>query len=349
MTTSSKDLILRIPSSFSIAGCFFIMVTYIIFPQFHKKRHVEIVFYIALNDLIGSVGICLGAVPSGTVACWFQSFTTTYNFLVSIFWTIVIMYQLYVLIQHKKPIENLIPCHLICWLFPLITALLPLTTNTYGVPDDDRGWCYIGNRSNSPSWGLSVWEIVAFYLWLWLAVAIIIIFFVLISFRLWRANSLFLLLTKKLYRLALYPIAFLVCWGIPSSLLILSDLHYQQYGRLRSAPTNPVYVVDHVLSSLQGFLLASIFAFKNKAVWDAWYNKLFAPRQGYRDTAEDFGVGATPEVFSSSSVSRGEEIRHSILSFSTKSSLLSPNSIFVDLHDRTASDDDGDGYYDDDF
>jgi len=124
-------------------GCVFAVapiLTYVMFPGVRRLRYCELVVYISINDLISSLGVALGAVENGTVACNFQTFSTTAEPVAAGFWTVVIAYQLYYSIYYKKMIRNLLPFHFICWLWPAIVTLLPLSTNSYANPDDESSW-----------------------------------------------------------------------------------------------------------------------------------------------------------------------------------------------------------------
>ena len=135
-----------------MAGSVFVLFSYFYFPKLRKLRHLEVVMYVTANDLIAGVGCCLGRASNGTFACYFQSFSTNYNYLSSIFWTVVITFQLFYIIQRGKFITINWYTHAFCWGFPLIVTMLPLSTNTFGNPDDESDWCFFGNGPNSPSW-----------------------------------------------------------------------------------------------------------------------------------------------------------------------------------------------------
>jgi hypothetical protein len=102
--------------------------------------------------------------------------------------------------------------HLICWGLPLVVTLLPLTTNTYGKMDDDSVWCFITNRSGSPSWGVLVWEIVTFYSWIWLLIAsnVCLIFAALLQIH--QIKDMEASVIWQLRKLCLYPIVAIFCW-----------------------------------------------------------------------------------------------------------------------------------------
>ncbi len=62
-------------------ACFSVILTYIIFKDLRSLRYVELVFYVSINDFIGSVGISLGGQYNNTPGCWFQGISTSMNYL----------------------------------------------------------------------------------------------------------------------------------------------------------------------------------------------------------------------------------------------------------------------------
>jgi uncharacterized membrane protein len=58
-------------------------------------------------------------------------------------------YQLVFIVFGGVRIEDMTRFHVVCFAFPLLVALLPLTTNTYGNDGGDYGWCFIGTRKVS--------------------------------------------------------------------------------------------------------------------------------------------------------------------------------------------------------
>ncbi len=144
---------MRVPAILSCVGCSLIILTFIMFPDLRRLRYIELVFFVAVNVLIASIGAisdfwyfyfhllifltltaggALGNVPNGSFACYFQGFTMTANVVSATFWTVVIAFQLWYVITKGQTIKDLRPFHLVCSGLPLILALLPLSTNAYG-------------------------------------------------------------------------------------------------------------------------------------------------------------------------------------------------------------------------
>lgn len=80
---------------------------------------------------------------------WDLGIVTNYNYLVSIFWTTVLTYDLTRTIRMEQGIKEFRYMHIVCWGLPLLSTLLPLTTNTYSNPENS-GWCFIGNKNTCP-------------------------------------------------------------------------------------------------------------------------------------------------------------------------------------------------------
>lgn len=151
MSWSAAELEMVIPSWCSLAGCVAVIVTYALFYELRRFRHVELVFFVAVNDFFANLGTGFGFTRNGTVACWYQAFSSNFNYLSSAMWTVVMGYQLIFIVFGGVRIEDMTRFHGLCFAFPLIVALLPLTTNTYGNDGTDYGWCFIGTRSVSKS------------------------------------------------------------------------------------------------------------------------------------------------------------------------------------------------------
>lgn len=141
-------LVQHVVGSLAAAGCFAVILTYLIFKDLRSLRYVELVFYVSLNDMIASVGLALGGSKNGSFVCTFQAFVTTMNYLSAIFWTTIISYQLWLAVHYSHTIQQgkMLLIHAICWGIPLLVTLLPLTTNEYGNADDESTWCFIRKK-----------------------------------------------------------------------------------------------------------------------------------------------------------------------------------------------------------
>lgn len=214
----------------------------------------------------------MGYARTGTPECWIQGILTNYNFLSSVLWTVVIAYELFLVVNEMSSTKSLLPFKLFIYIFPLFVTLLPLTTNTYGLPDDDRGWCFIANRkSGSPKWGITTWEILSFYLWLWISILGIAALFLMIFIRLRKLRTVSPAISKYLYRMVLYPIILIVCWTIPT----IEDICAASYEDCHTlVGYEAMDVISKIFPPLQGFLLTVVFFSRNDLVMYEWYRYL---------------------------------------------------------------------------
>lgn len=76
-----NSLLETIAGSIAAFACFTVILTYAIFKDLRSLRYVELVFYVSINDFIGSIGIALGGQYNNTPGCWFQGISTSMNYL----------------------------------------------------------------------------------------------------------------------------------------------------------------------------------------------------------------------------------------------------------------------------
>jgi hypothetical protein len=136
----SYNLQMMIPSIFSISGSLLVAFTYIFFKDLRNLRYVELVYYIALNDIIASIASFLGVLndsdPLGRIACYYQGMSTSINFLSSCFWTVVISYQMWLIVHKGLILKEMKYIHLICWGLPILVGVLPIFYLDYGNQTD---------------------------------------------------------------------------------------------------------------------------------------------------------------------------------------------------------------------
>lgn len=212
----------------------------------------------------------LGDLPSGSSGCWFQGITTNYNFLVSIFFTTVLAYELLSLVRMQQGIQNYKLVYAFCWLFPLIVTLLPLSTNTYSNSDPPAGtgWCFIGNRSDSPKWSLTFWVLMSFYFWIWICIIIVCYLYINIVKQLYRATLYSdMEISGSIITLSLYPILLVFCWSFTSVVDINSSLGSNAYKNVNIEVINALALI---LPSLQGFLHSIIFVIRSQVIQQTW-------------------------------------------------------------------------------
>ena len=173
--------------------------------------------------------------PAGTFACWFQGLVETSCCLISVFWNAVVAYQIYLVVVKKETIQKMFYFHLVCWCWPVVLTILPLSTVTYGNTDSYSAGCYLSNRyaclfhlkvsyvievmlydfrirPNSQSWYILFWEVAAFFLWLWVAIGVIIYYYVLVLIRLGEMQFIPPAITLAVKQLMFYPLIVIICW-----------------------------------------------------------------------------------------------------------------------------------------
>lgn len=304
---------MTIPAIFSILGTSFVIFSYFLFPKFQSQRHVQLVAFVAVNDLFASVGRSFGWSPSHGL-CWFQSISSTFM-LGSIFWSVVILYQLLVILIDRAPIQNLFYFHCFCWGMPLVLTLLSLF-ETLSDSSGGTDICFLANRIDSPG-AIVVWEMVGFYIWLWLAVFVTLILFGLIVWHLWVSKSISLFFTQRLHRLGMYPLVFILCWFIPSCSTIQAAFTmgkvpgFCDTGSMDNDIDNSQSwcIVGLTLISSQGWLLALIFLYRNSDIYMAWRTLLFGASDDSSPFAAYQGPGsvtAEGENLSSNYLSSGQ-------------------------------------------
>ena len=246
-------------ASLSLCCSTMVVTTYLIFSDLQKLRYVELLCYIAMNDIFFSIGTLLGKVEEGSIACFFQGIVGSASCVSSAFWTTVITYQLYLACVEGKVMRHLFWYRVTGILGPLLFALLPLTTNTYA-PDGVGNYCFIDSN------GLFVmWRILSLYLWIILAVVIQTVLLCLIARRLWilqQDSSNVSKIWTSMWKLAWYPAIFILCWT-PDAMVNLD--------KEESALDQDLSLIAILLMTLEGVWFAIVFFFCNKVVRQRWY------------------------------------------------------------------------------
>ena len=84
--------------------------------------------------------ILAGLPNNGTVECYIQAFLTNAFPLATIFWTTTIAYMVFCIIYKSRKIDvNSKEILLVTFALPVVLTLLPLSTETYGSPENEGG------------------------------------------------------------------------------------------------------------------------------------------------------------------------------------------------------------------
>lgn len=179
-----------------------------------------------MSDFFAAVGGLFGNSKNGTFNCFVQSFLTNYFPLTSIFWTVVISYLLFDILQkphlNRKQSMNIERwVHLLCWGFPFLLTVLPLTTTDYGTFDGEDGWCFLRPRTGSPKWTFRFWLFAAFFAWVYIAITIFLIFIVYVAYvvaspsgYLQTDSIITSTIRKAVNKLIWYPVIILLSWFV---------------------------------------------------------------------------------------------------------------------------------------
>lgn len=244
-----------------------IVLSFSLFPDLRQLRYIQLVFFVALNDLIASIAISLGHAENGSFVCWFQGITVTLNYLSSVFWTVVISYQVWLVLERKTIMQDMTNIYIICWGLPVVLALLPLSTNTYGASAAffNCQWCFIADREDSPSWSLSFWAFASFFFWILLSLILTSFFIVRVYFIVKNMADMPEISRYTLRKLVFYPLITLVCW-LPACLIYFLALYgsTSQYGKYLAN----VFALSTATS--QGLLNSAVFLANNELVRSKW-------------------------------------------------------------------------------
>eukprot|EP01032_Pedospumella_encystans_P020686 gene20686-23494_t len=301
----------------SAVGCGLIVLTYLFFPNLRKLRYVELVFYVAINDLMASIGMTFGPSENGSAECWYQGLSSTGNYLSSVFWTSLITYQMYqVVVNEGKVVKNMFYVHCFCWGVPLLLTFIPLSTSTYANPDDEATWCFVADRHNSPPWSQLFWFIVSFYAWLWLAMLCSVYMLVSIVLKLRKLEVVPNLISSTVGKLALYPIIITVCWTVNTIANIYTFSTNKSLNDLNSSWSMMVNL-GIVFATLQGFLNAVVFFGMNPLVREHWgcllydlYLNIFCCNCGAPIMATDPAENDNKKILADLEAARNSHVSH---------------------------------------
>jgi hypothetical protein len=266
-TFIENPLYMAIPSILSAIGAGTIVLSFVVFrKELLKKAYMEVLFYIALSNLLTSVGSSIGIPPDGSGLCWFQGVVTNIFSLSGCLWTMVIPILLLKVLNNKNDSKKSQPvplsAHILCWGIPLIATFIPLVNATYGSPEG--GWCWIVETNRTPAWGLEVWFWVSFYGWIWMTMVTLLCQFVYILYKLQGVST----NTAESFRpvfydLGGYVIIIFICWLTPCvSDFMLSDTETPGYAVLQ--------ILGSILPCSMGLLGAVLFWSRNSKVRNKW-------------------------------------------------------------------------------
>lgn len=229
-------------------------------------------FYISICSIFNSIGICIGLPRNGTIECYLQAFLTNAFPLSVIFWTTAIAYMVFCIIHKAQKIKvDSKPLWAATFVLPVVLTLLPLTTETYGSPEEDD-WCFVKERasSSSPPWTTLFWSIFCFYGWLYLNVLVYIVLLAVTLRHIYtmgrgvHKDSITLSKMKaSLYKLIWYPLITLVVW-LPSAIYDVTELDNDSSGGRYTS--NSSQYLAYLLPTTHGILMCGAFFATNRDV-----------------------------------------------------------------------------------
>lgn len=132
-----------IGSGLSLAGCSFIIVTYLLFPDI-RGYPFKMILILTLFDFLNCIGFILPTYSSSgqSALCHIQAFLLNISTIAGIIWTSIIAYSMYSIFSKensniKKRFKGQI---LFVVVFSLTVGIIPEFTQAYG---RTAGWCWI--------------------------------------------------------------------------------------------------------------------------------------------------------------------------------------------------------------
>ncbi|CAG9334516.1 unnamed protein product [Blepharisma stoltei] len=258
-------------NSLSFIGCFFILLMYLFFKEL-RSFSFRLVQYMSIIDLFHSITLMLPWDESNWW-CIIQASSLQYTALSSIVWSLIIAYALYdsVINQNSKVELNEIKFILVGYLSPILTAIPPFFTNSYGKAE---GWCWMRIREDHYTIDVT-WRFMLFYIPIWIIFIIsIIIYYRIIKyvnkqFKGVADSSEFNLKKALIRRLILYPLITFFCY-----LLVTVRRIYDFFDPRESY--FPLAESSAIMISLTGFFNAFVYGFTSSvryAIKQAWASR----------------------------------------------------------------------------
>jgi len=240
-------------SILSLLGCLFIICAYLYFKEI-RNLAFRLVFYLSIIDAIHSLVFMIPNYRDNdgdSVLCKIQAVGLTFFTLADVLITAEIALVLYVAVVKEKPIEKLEKWLLAVSLgMPLIAAILPFTTSSYG---NAKGWCWIPDEGTH-----IVWIIITLYGPLWVIIAFnIYAYFSVIQ----KINTQINMISEKedfkrqlVRKLKFYPIILVICY--------LPDTVNRIYDFVNSNdPSYALTMIAGASTCLTGILNALLYGF----------------------------------------------------------------------------------------
>jgi len=168
-------------STFSFLGAGFIIANFFAFKDFRSNFAFKLILFVAIGDVLNSLGNFLGSPRDESFLCYLQGFLTQFGDIVSFAWVTAIASVIYkVITAETPPTRNDVErwyrrIHAMIWPTTLLLSILPFFSDSYG---NDNGLCWI--TSNPSPWG-ELWRFLCFYIPLWGS----IVYVAIVYYRIW--------------------------------------------------------------------------------------------------------------------------------------------------------------------
>jgi hypothetical protein len=132
-------------ASLSLVSSLAVVMTGLVFAEMRGRLFMHIIFFISFSDMCASAFAILGFPTQGTLACAVQSFMVTFFIKTTVFWNLMMCYQLYKIVISGSLGVTIKHMHFIIWPTSAFLSLLPLVTSTYGRsgPNSEVEWCLL--------------------------------------------------------------------------------------------------------------------------------------------------------------------------------------------------------------
>jgi len=269
LTQAQNDQILEVHTFTALLSLIstiimFIAIFGITRPNLRKSRAMRMLVSLNTISFLSSI-VNLWSWPDtnfrNTKLCFFQGFFMQLTQMSENVWILAIAVDLFLVVniyslkQNQEALHKFeIAYHAVCWGVPLVLALLPLSTSSYGF---SGAWCWMVNTDPASN----AWRFVVFYIPLYIFIISIFVLYGLVGRHMYTsfksvsgAKSEDVLKSEKkyLYKMVAYPIGFLLIWLVP---LINRIQNW-------AAPENPIFglfVVQAFTDPLLGFTNAVIY------------------------------------------------------------------------------------------
>jgi len=255
-----EERVFIIAAIISMISSLLVSFTAICFPSMRKRFFMKIILMISIADIFASIGSSLGLPPDRSYLCPLQAFLVVVFYKASWCWCSILTFQLYSIIETTKVKLSWPVMHLIGWMIPLFTTLLPLITNKFGrddIADEEiMGWCYY--KGNAEYWDLFTFDL------LLLSSLISMAYF---TFKIYtKINDFSDIVSGLISALAYYPLTIAIAW---TPTLLLAFLINSGMIDINET-VKLIYFGCTLLSTQNGTLLAIIFFVKSPEARNKW-------------------------------------------------------------------------------